>query len=272
MLKDKICAWEATDTETNTFSSGAARPFRYNSSLDKLLASDFFELPYTKKQLKGMEYIGKYADMFTELFEGADVIEPAGKYLKPLRNTFGPDSPICALYAEKAVEPANSNEPAYLYIDFEAMNMRICGWYGELVKGDQLETFEGIAKPFSDAKYVSRLWNNIYGEMLPYSCDELLKAKHIANYKKYFVTLFRRADKIFTYGDTDALFVKTSFGTEVFNFFKVKNVDMSMRIGSRAVSLDKCCKLFGIQLDAPSHHPKYDVKKMMAYMKASEDL
>lgn len=259
--------------KTNDFYAGGAKPFRYNSSLDRLLPSDFFPLPYTKKQLKNMDYIGKYADLFLDLFQKADAILPAQNYFSALRNTFGAESPICALYEEKALEPASGKyAPTHLYIDFEAMNMRICGWYGELIQGDHAEVFEGVAKPYSDIKYVHRLWNNVYGEMLPYSPDELFEAKHILHYKSYFIDLFRRADKIFTYGDTDALFVKSSFGNEMFDFFKVKNVDVSMRIGSKVMSLDKCCKLFGIEMDAPSHHPKYDVKKMLAFMKASEEL
>ena len=51
---------------------------------------------------------------------------------------------------KKAVAADAPVSKPILYIDFEAMNMRICGWYAELVDREKNETtvFEGIAKPF----------------------------------------------------------------------------------------------------------------------------
>lgn len=272
MLKDKICAWEFNDTETHLFSSGGARPFKKIASMDKLLASDFYELPYTKKQFKTFEYIYSFAPQFEEAFDAADQIQPYEEYTGVLRQTFGPNSKICQLYEQKALSPKFSNKNASLFIDFEAMNMRICGWYAQLVDGDNTTEYEGIAKPFSDDKRIRRLWKSAYSELLPYEVDDICDARHIHSFKGYFLDMFRRAKRIYTYGDTDALFVKTSFGEDAFNFFKVKNVDVCVRLGTRALSLDKTCRLFGIETEGEAHDPKNDVRKMRAYIEKSSEL
>lgn len=152
------------------------------------------------------------------------------------------------------------------------MNMRICGWYAIMVDGDEVKCFDGLAKPYTDDKYITRLWKNVYSGMLPYELDDIKNARHIRAYRNYFIDMFKKAKKIYTYGDTDALFVKTSFGEELYNFFKVKNVDVSMRIGSRTISLDKACSLFNITIEGSEHDPKNDVIKMMKYMEAGENL
>lgn len=176
------------------------------------------------------------------------------------------------MYLEKALDPKLPTFQPSLYIDFEAMNMRICGWYAELICEHETVIYEGIAKPYSDTKYVTRLWNKTYQELLPYSVEQLCSAKHIRSYEKYFIDMFVRAKRIYTYGDTDALFVKKSFGNDLFNFFKVKNIDASVKIGNRQLSLEKTCKLFGIHLEGAAHNPKYDVKRMQAYIEAAEQL
>ena len=213
-----------------------------------------------------------YASVFVEAFEAADVIIPHGKYMNTIKQTFGASSRVYELFCEKAAEPKVYDIPPTLYIDFEAMNMRICGWYAEFVSDDEETVFEGVAKPFSDMRYVTRLWNNTYEEMLPYSLDDLLRAKHVNSYKQYFVDMFRKARRIYTYGDTDALFIKRTFGDDVYDFFKVKNIDISMKFGNRILSLEKCCKLFGIEIEGDAHNPKFDVKKMRAYIDAGNAL
>lgn len=273
-LKEKICAWEIHDTATNQYYNGAARPFKSSASLDKILPSEYFPLPYTKKQLKSFEYIGRLAPFFEDLFKKADSIHPAAFYDHVLKHTFGPKSPVFQLYAEKAVAADAPASKPILYIDFEAMNMRICGWYAELVDREKNETtvFEGIAKPFSDNRYITRLWNNTYQDLLPYSLEDLYKAKHIRSFEKYFINMFSRAKKIYTYGDTDSLFLKSSFGNDMFNFFRVRNVDCSMKIGNRVLSLEKSCRLMGVDLEGTAHNPKYDVQRMRAYLDKSEEL
>ena len=269
-IKDRICAWEMTHGDD--VSGGGARPFRYSSSLDKIPDSDFLSLPYSKKQLKTFEYITTFAPMFEEAFESADCIVPYGKYSNVIKQTFGPKSRVFELFSEKAEAPKVYENPPSLYIDFEAMNMRICGWYAEFVCDDEVKVYEGVAKPYSDMRYVTRLWTNTYEEMLPYSLDDLLRSKHINSFKQYFVDMFRQARKIYTYSDTDALFIKRTFGDDIYDFFKVKNVDMSMKFGNRVLSLDKACKLFGIDIAGDHHDPKTDVKKMRAYIDAGNAL
>ncbi len=183
-----------------------------------------------------------------------------------MKQTFGPTSSICRLYDEKATDPRFAPNKAELYIDFEAMNMRICGWYAQLVDGDNTIEFSGLSKPFSDERRLRWLWKSTYQKMLPYSLDDILRAKHIHAYRSYFIELFKRARHIYTYGDTDALFLKYSFGDELYNFFRVKNVDMSVRMGNRTLSLDKTCALLGITVEGDEHDPKNDVLKMRAYM------
>lgn len=271
-LKDKICAWEFYDTETRKFSSGGARPFKKSSSLDTVKSSDYYELPYTKKQLKGMEYIAFKKDEFEDAFLNAEEIQPYEKYDAALRQTFGITSQIYKLYAKKALPPIHIANNAKLYIDFEAINMRVCGWYGLLVDGDETFEYSGIAKPYTDDKYITRLWKNVYSGMLPYDIEEIKSSRHIRAYKNYFIDMFKKARHIYTYGDTDALFIKNSFGEDLYNFFKVKNVDVSMRMGARTISLDKACSLFDISVPGDDHDPKNDVIKMMKYMEAGEKL
>lgn len=128
-VRDRICAWEMFDTQARQYFNGSARPFKNVASHDKLSESDYYSIPYTKKQLKTFEYIGKYAEYFEELFSAATVILPEEKYDHLVKATFGPESKVYQLYHEKAKEPAAPKFQPTLYIDFEAMNMRICGWY-----------------------------------------------------------------------------------------------------------------------------------------------
>lgn len=263
-VRDRICAWEMFDTEARQYFNGSARPFKNVASHDKLSESDYYSIPYTKKQLKTFEYIGKYAEYFEELFSAATVILPEEKYDHLVKATFGPESKVYQLYHEKAKEPAAPKFQPTLYIDFEAMNMRICGWYAELVCENETLVYEGIAKPFSDTKYVQRLWSRTYSDLLTYSIDELCEAKHVQNFERYFIEMFSKAKKIYTYGDTDALFVKKTFGAELYNFFKIKNIDACVKVAGRALSLDRACKLFGVSVEGDLHNPKYDVIKMKA--------
>lgn len=263
-VRDRICAWEMFDTQARQYFNGSARPFKNVASHDKLSESDYYSIPYTKKQLKTFEYIGKYAEYFEELFSAATVILPEEKYDHLVKATFGPESKVYQLYHEKAKEPAAPKFQPTLYIDFEAMNMRICGWYAELVCENETLVYEGIAKPFSDTKYVQRLWSRTYSDLLTYSIDELCEAKHVQNFERYFIEMFSKAKKIYTYGDTDALFVKKTFGAELYNFFKIKNIDACVKVAGRALSLDRACKLFGISVEGDLHNPKYDVIKMKA--------
>lgn len=263
-VRDRICAWEMFDTQARQYFNGNARPFKNVGSHDKLSESDYYSIPYTKKQLKTFEYIGKYAEYFEELFSAATVILPEEKYDHLVKATFGPESKVYQLYHEKAKEPAAPKFQPTLYIDFEAMNMRICGWYAELVCENETLVYEGIAKPFSDTKYVQRLWSRTYSDLLTYSIDELCEAKHIQNFERYFIEMFSKAKKIYTYGDTDALFVKKTFGAELYNFFKIKNIDACVKVAGRALSLDRACKLFGVSVEGDLHNPKYDVIKMKA--------
>ena len=269
-IKDKICAWEFYDSQTDKFSSGGARPFKRSASLDAIQPSDFYDLPYTKKQLKSMDYIASKKEEFEAAFTAADQIQPYEKYDSALRQTFGVNSSIYKQYVKKALPAKHIPNNAKLYIDFEAINMRICGWYAVMVDGEETTVYDGVSKPYTDDKYITRLWKNVYSGMLPYELDQIKKARHIRAYRNYFIDMFKKAKKIYTYGDTDALFVKTSFGDDLYNFFKVKNVDVSMRMGSRTVSLDKACKLFGITVEGDEHDPKNDVEKMMKYMEAGE--
>ena len=271
-LKDKICAWEFYDTQTSKFSSGGARPFKRLSSLDSVLPSDYYNLPYTKKQLKSFDYIALKKEEFEKAFLLADEIQPYEKYDSVIRQTFGINSNIYKLYAKKALPPKHIANNAQLYIDFEAINMRICGWYAILVDGEEKIVYDGISKPYTDDKYISRLWKNVYSGMLPYDIEQIKRARHIRAYKNYFIDMFRRAKHIYTYGDTDALFIKTSFGEDLYNFFKVKNIDVAMRMGSRTISLDKACGLFNINTEGDEHDPKNDVEKMMKYMEAGKQL
>jgi hypothetical protein len=263
-VRDRICAWEMFDTQARQYFNGSARPFKNVASHDKLSESDYYSIPYTKKQLKTFEYIGKYAEYFEELFSAATVILPEEKYDHLVKATFGPESKVYQLYHEKANEPAAPKFQPTLYIDFEAMNMRICGWYAELVCENETLVYEGIAKPFSDTKYVQRLWSRTYSDLLTYSIDELCEAKHVQNFERYFIEMFSKAKKIYTYGDTDALFVKKTFGAELYNFFKIKNIDACVKVAGRALSLDRACKLFGVSVEGDLHNPKYDVIKMKA--------
>ncbi|MEY8382090.1 hypothetical protein AALG83_02825 [Christensenellaceae bacterium 44-20] len=263
-VRDRICAWEMFDTQARQYFNGSARPFKNVASHDKLSESDYYSIPYTKKQLKTFEYIGKYAEYFEELFSAATVILPEEKYDHLVKATFGSESKVYQLYHEKAKEPAAPKFQPTLYIDFEAMNMRICGWYAELVCENETLVYEGIAKPFSDTKYVQRLWSRTYSDLLTYSIDELCEAKHVQNFERYFIEMFSKAKKIYTYGDTDALFVKKTFGAELYNFFKIKNIDACVKVAGRALSLDRACKLFGVSVEGDLHNPKYDVIKMKA--------
>ena len=263
-VRDRICAWEMFDTQARQYFNGSARPLKNVASHDKLSESDYYSIPYTKKQLKTFEYIGKYAEYFEELFSAATVILPEEKYDHLVKATFGPESKVYQLYHEKAKEPTAPKFQPTLYIDFEAMNMRICGWYAELVCENETLVYEGIAKPFSDTKYVQRLWSRTYSDLLTYSIDELCEAKHIQNFERYFIEMFSKAKKIYTYGDTDALFVKKTFGAELYNFFKIKNIDACVKVAGRALSLDRACKLFGVSVEGDLHNPKYDVIKMKA--------
>jgi hypothetical protein len=271
-VKEKICAWEIHDKQTGKMYNDGARPFRSAASLDKIVPSAYFVLPYTKKQLKTFPYIGKSAPFFEELFESTDEIHPVEKYDNAFKQTFGADSRVFALYQQKAKEPAKALTKPDLYIDFEAMNMRICGWYAELVDGDELVVFEGKARPFSDSRYVNRLWKNTYCDLLPYDVQEICDARHIRSYERYFMKMFMQANKIYTYGDTDSLFVKSTFGNEMYNFFKVKNIDCSLRIGNRVLSLEKTCKLFNINMEGVTHNPRFDVQRMRAYYDIASQL
>ena len=117
-------------------------------------------------------------------------------------------------------------------------------------------------------------------EIIQQDCDVVFKmcirdrykAKHIRSFEKYFINMFSRAKKIYTYGDTDSLFLKSSFGNDMFNFFRVRNVDCSMKIGNRVLSLEKSCRLMGVDLEGTAHNPKYDVQRMRAYLDKSEEL
>ena len=108
--------------------------------------------------------------------------------------------------------------------------------------------------------------------MLFYDIEEIIKSPHIRTFRYQFMEMFREARKIYTYGDTDAMFVKYSFGDEVFKFFKQKNVDASVKIANRAISLDRACKLFGIYVSGDDHDPMTDVKKMQACLMRSTEL
>lgn len=271
-LKEKICAWDILDTETGEVYAGVARPFKKSAALDAVLTSEFYGLPYTRKQIKLAEYIGDYKEMLEELFKKADTIQPYEKYNGILKQTFGPLSNICRIYEEKAVEPKFAPNKAELYIDFEAMNMRICGWYAKLIDGENVIEFSGTAKPFSDERRLRWLWKTTYQKMLDYSIDDIIRSRHIHGFRGYFIDLFKRARHIYTYGDTDALFIKYSFGEEMYNMFRVKNVDVSARMGNRTLSLDKTCKLLDIVIEGGEHDPKTDVLKMMAYMDKVKEL
>ncbi len=271
-ISNRICAWDITDTATNSFYNGGARPFKSASALDKLSVSDMQNCPFTKKQLKSFKYIGFYEKMFSEIFEKADEIIPEGNYEYLLKFTFGENSKAYKLYKKKASAPQKSTFQPILYIDFEAIDMNICGWYGELVLEDRTVTYEGIAKPFSNEKHLERAWNKVYSSILNYSLDDISSAKHIRTYENYFINMFSKAKKIVTYGDTDALFVQRTFGDDLFNFFKIKNVDASFRSDNRVVSLDKLSRLCDVHIDGVLHDPKYDVQVMRKCLEVIENL
>ncbi len=148
--------------------------------------------------------------------------------------------------------------------------MRICGWYGLLVSGEERTEFSGVAKPYSDMGRLRYKYENVYSKLLTYSFDEIASARHVRSREYYFLDMFRRADRIYTYGDTDSLFVKHSFGEQIYKFFTVKNVDVSMRMAGRTLSLDKVCRIFGVDVEGSTHDPKVDVLKMMAYIEACD--
>ena len=260
------------DTVTNAFYNGGARPFKNNASLEKLQPSDFYNSPYTKKQLRQFDYIGKMAGFFIETFERADVIMPDAKYDGIIKHTFGAENKVYKAYKEKAQDPATPAFQPTLYIDFEAMNMRICGWYAELVTDSGITIYDGIARPFADTKYVKRLWDRVYNELLTYNVEDICEAKHIRNFERYFIDMFSKARRIYTYGDTDALFVKKTFGNDLYNFFKVKNIDASVKVANRVVSLDKACRLLGIDMKGDAHNPEYDVQRMRAVLDIVDNL
>ena len=271
-ISNRICAWDITDTATNSYYNGGARPFKSASALDKLPASEFHDCPFTRKQLKNFKYIGTYEKMFSEVFEKADEIIPEGNYEYMLKYTFGDNSKAYKTYKKKASPPQKSLFQPTLYIDFEAIDMNICGWYGELVLEDRTVTYEGIAKPFSNLKHLERAWNKIYSNILRYNYADIVSAKHIKTYENYFVSMFSKAKKIVTYGDTDALFVQRTFGDDLFNFFKIKNIDASFRSDNRVVSLDKLSKLCNVTVEGELHDPKYDVKIMRKCLEVIENL
>ena len=271
-MHNRICAWEMYSTNNNQFFAGGARPFKSVSTLESIKPSDFLEYPYTKKQMKQLEYIGKMSGYFKDIFEKYNEIQPEDNYEGLIKNTFGDNSEVYRLYKQKALPPRKPEYQPILYIDFEAINMCICGWYAELHTAHGVINFEGIARPYSDTRMIQRLWKVAYDRLLPYDLDSLLSAKHIRSYKSYFLSMFRKAKKIYTYGDTDALFVKSTFGDDMYNFFKVKNVDASLKLGNRILSLDKTCKLFGVNVEGDAHNPKCDVKKLIGYMEASSRL
>ena len=271
-ISNRICAWDITDTTTNSFYNGGARPFKSASALDKLSASDLHDCPFTRKQLKSFKYIGTYEKMFTEIFEKADEIIPEGNYEYIIKYTFGESSMAYKLYKKKAGPPQKSAFQPVLYIDFEAIDMNICGWYGELVLEDHTVTYEGIAKPFSNTRHLERAWNKVYSSILNYSLKDIESAKHIKTFENYFITMFSKAKKIVTYGDTDALFVQRTFGDDLFNFFKIKNVDASFRSDNRIVSLDKLSRLCNVHVDGVLHDPKYDVQVMRRCLEVIENL
>ena len=271
-MHNRICAWEMYSTEDNQFFAGGARPFKSASTLESIRPSEFLEYPYTKKQMKQLEYIGKMSGYFKDILQKYDRVQPEDNYDGLIRNTFGDKSEIYRLYKEKALPPCKPEFQPVLYIDFEAINMRICGWYAELHTNRGIINFEGVARPYSDTKMIQRLWRLAYDKLLPYDLDTLLSAKHIKTYINYFLSMFRKAKRIYTYGDTDALFVKTTYGEDVYNYFKVKNVDASLKLGNRTLSLDKTCKLFGVHVEGDAHNPKCDVKKLIGYMEESKKL
>lgn len=271
-LRDRICAWEFEEHLTGEYSAGAARPFKSKNSLDKISPSEYLLVPFTKKQLSEMEYIDKYASEFELAFDSATTIAPEADYSGLLRTTFGESSRVYQLYMIKSITPRISTNTSVLYLDFEAINMRICGWYGELVGSNGVTVFSGTAKPYSNDATITKHWHNVYSSLLPYTLNQLLSSEYIGSYKRYFVDMFRLARKIYTYGDTDSLFVKNTFGDEVYTFFRVKNIDSSMRIGSRTVSLNKACSLLGVDVPNVSHNPRYDVIKLRSYLEASNRL
>ncbi|MBE5760170.1 MAG: hypothetical protein E7332_09160 [Clostridiales bacterium] len=271
LLRDRICAWEFSES-SGRFEVGMARPYKRLSSLDRLYPSDFTNVPYSKKQLKAAPYIDNFTPDFIEAFSRCDRIMPFGDYENAIRQSFGEKSAVYTLYKQKAQMPRPAEKYNELYIDFEAVDMKICGWYAVLVTGDERIEYEGIANPFTDEKKLRRKYESVYSQLLPYSIEDIVAAPHIERFQNYFIDMFRQAKKIYTYGDTDALFVKHSFGDHIYNFFKVRNVDMSVKLGNRNLSLDKTCKLFGIKIDGEEHDPKIDVEKMMAYMEATKQL
>ena len=271
-VRDKICAWDMHDDVSDTYYNGGARPFKNKSFMDELNSSDFYDSPFTRKQLKALPYIIKKADLFEEAFENADSITPEGNYENIIKSTFGDKSNVYKLYHEKAIAPEISTFKPTLYIDFEAVNMRICGWYAELELENETITYEGIAKPFSDTRFMKRMWDKVYSELLPYSFDDIMNAPHINKFKRYFIDMFSKAKKIVTYGDTDAFFVQKTFGDDLYNFFKIKNSDVSIHYGNTSISLEKLCKLCNVQMDGAVHDPKIDVLKMRRCLEIINEL
>ena len=88
---------EIHDTATNQYYNGAARPFKSSASLDKILPSEYFPLPYTKKQLKSFEYIGRLASFSRISSKKADSIHPAAFYDHVLKHTLAPKPGIPAI-------------------------------------------------------------------------------------------------------------------------------------------------------------------------------
>ncbi len=271
LLRDRICAWEITEN-SGVFHAGFARPFKRGASMDKILPSEFFPIPYTKKQLLAAPFIGEYENKILDWFENADTIIPHGRYANAIRQTFGQSSRLATIFEEKASEPVKDKVESVLYVDFEAIDMRICGWYAKLVCGEEETEFSGIVKPYSDMNRLKKKFDSIYSKLLPYSFEEIASARHVKSREYYFLDMFRRADKIYTYGDTDALFVKHSFGDQIYNFFRVKNVDVSMRMAGKTLSLDKVCRIFNLDIAGAEHDPKVDVIKMMSFVQACENI
>lgn len=270
ILKDRVCAWEFNMPSGESF-AGFARPYKRSTSLDKLVASDFFNIPYTKKQLKNAEFIGNFESVIVHHLKNAEVVTPCGKYNNALKQTFGEGSELFKVFEEKAgivvEEP-----PAELFIDFEAIDMRICGWYGEMRTGDEIEIFFGTAKPYSDMKRLKWKYESVYKDLMSYTFDEIAGSRHINSFESYFMNMVRRATKIYTYGDTDALFIKYTYGENFYNYFKVKNVDCSVRVGPSVLSLDRATRLFNIDIEGVSHDPRYDVERMMMIVEAAKTI
>ena len=271
LLRDRICAWEFS-LSSGRVESGVARPFKRMASMDKVYPSDIEDIPYTLKQLKAAPRIDSFAGVFLEAFSKCDRIRPHEDYENTVKQTFGEKSAVYSMYVNKVDKHKTKEVHNYLYIDFEAVDMKICGWYGVLSDGNTEREYQGIARPFRDEKRLRRKYAAVYADLLPYSVEDILAAPGIEHFQNYFIDMFRQARKIYTYGDTDAYFIKNTFGEHVFNMFKARHVDMSVKLGNRNISLMKACRLFGVEVEGEEHDPKIDVKRMMAYMEATKDL